>query len=47
MVKMEHPNRKGQAKMFSEADVDSAKAMGWVEFGKPKVKKTKKVKGGK
>ena len=47
MVKMESPNRKGQIKIFNDANVESAKAMGWTEVGKPKAKKDKKAKGGK
>jgi hypothetical protein len=46
MVKMESPNRKGQIKIFRDSDVESAKAMGWTEVGKPKAK-AKKAKGGK
>ena len=46
MVKMEHPNRKGQVKLYNDADLESAKAMGWTEVGKPKPK-AKKSKGGK
>ena len=50
MVKMENPNRKGKIKVFKDADVESAKANGWTEIDKPKVKKDKKSKktwGGK
>jgi len=47
MVKMESPNRKGQIKIFKDADVESAKANGWTEVGKPKTKKSKKTWGGK
>ena len=46
MVKMENPNRKWQIKIFRDADVESAKAMGWTEKDKPKPK-AKKAKGGK
>ncbi len=44
MVKMESSNRKGQIKIFKDADVESAKANGWTEVGKPKAKKSKKIK---
>ena len=47
MVKMESPNRKGLWKEFKESDVESAKANGWTEVGKPKAKKSKKTWGGK
>ena len=47
MVKMENPNRKGKIKIFRDADVESAKANGWEELNKPKVKKAQKAKGGK
>ena len=47
MVKMESPNRKGLWKEFKESDVESAKANGWTEVGKPKVKKGSKAKGEK
>ena len=47
MVKMKSPNRKGAWKEFKDADVESAKANGWVEVDKPKVKTSKKSKGGK
>ena len=43
MIKMESPNRKGTWKEFKEADVEAAKANGWVEVGKPKTKKAKKT----
>ena len=43
MVKMENPNRKGKIKVFKDADVESAKANGWTEVGKPKTKKSKKT----
>ena len=45
MVRLESPTRKGQIKVFNEADVDAAKKLGWTEIGKPK--KAKKVKGDK
>ena len=44
MVKMESSNRKGQWKEFKEADVESAKANGWVEADKPKAKTPTKSK---
>ena len=47
MVKMENSNRKGTWKEFKEADVESAKANGWVEVDKPKATTSKKSKGGK
>ena len=47
MIKMESPNRKGLWKEFKESDVESAKANGWTEVGKPKVKKVSKAKGEK
>jgi hypothetical protein len=40
------PNRKGQVKDFKECDVEAAKALGWVEKDKTKVK-AKKKKGSK
>ena len=40
---MKSPNRKGQIKWFQEADVEAAKANGWLEADKPKAK-AKKVK---
>ena len=42
MVKMISPNRKGLVKLFKECDVAAAKALGWVEKDKPKVKAKKK-----
>ena len=44
---MESPNRKGKIKIFKEADVEAAKAMGWTELNKPKANKAKKSKGAK
>ena len=44
MVKMESPNRKGTWKEFKDADVESAKANGWVEVDKPKAKTPTKSK---
>ena len=43
MVKLESKNRAGQWKMFKESDVESAKANGWTEVGKPKVAKASKA----
>ena len=47
MVKMENTNRKGNWKEFKDADVESAKANGWVEVDKPKAKIPTKSKGKK
>ena len=47
MIKMKSPNRKGAWKEFKDADVESAKANGWVEVDKPKVKAPIKSKGAK
>ena len=44
MIKMKSPNRKGAWKEFKEADVESAKANGWVEADKPKAKTPTKSK---
>ena len=45
-VKLSHPNRKGQTKIFKKADVEAAKANGWIELDKPN-SKSKKPKGAK
>ena len=37
-VKLTHPNRKGQFKIYKKADVEAAKANGWIEWDKPKPK---------
>ena len=46
-VKLTHPNRKGKVKFFKKADVEEAKANGWVEWDKPKSKSETKPKAKK
>ena len=49
-LKLYNDTYKSYRKEFKEADVESAKAMGWTEIDKPvpnKPKKAKKSKGGK
>ena len=43
MIKMIHPNRKGQVKKIKPEDVEQAKLDGWTLLDAPKPKKAKKT----